>query len=168
MVAILAQSVSFVANSEHFLCCSHTLRFETVPRVQSQCIRFMNTYATRNSKWWGKYESKYLRKKITQPPPIQKKQHDLAPNRPSRRSKAHYIEMIKNELSYMLSSVEFSQLVAPRRRRPGTYYGIAAVSKAYPAPPYSTLFGVPGGRYNTRRLWGLYEMHETVWFFGSM
>ena len=26
------------------------------------------------------------------------------------------------------------------------------------------LFGVPGGRHDTRSLWGLYEMHETLWF----
>ena len=27
------------------------------------------------------------------------------------------------------------------------------------------LFGVPGGRYDTQSLWGLYEMHETLLFF---
>ena len=25
------------------------------------------------------------------------------------------------------------------------------------------LFGVPGGRHDTRSLWGLYEMYETLW-----
>ena len=24
--------------------------------------------------------------------------------------------------------------------------------------------GVPGGRYDTRSLWDLYKMHETLWF----
>ena len=28
------------------------------------------------------------------------------------------------------------------------------------------MFGVPGGRCDTRSLWGLNEMHETLWFFG--
>ena len=29
--------------------------------------------------------------------------------------------------------------------------------------PSTGVFGVPGGRHDTRSLWGLYEMHETLW-----
>ena len=52
------------------------------------------------------------------------------------------------------------------------YFLVRSLLSAFPAylRTYSRFdlvwfcLGVPGGRHDTRSLWGLYEMHETLWF----